>query len=155
MASVHYLFSKAIWPCTRLDEINSLIAHNIFGYKSLTSSFSPIFPRSHSLSWWPVCGLVIKTFCSLPLSFSLFVPSEAHLTNGFSSKIQIWCKYLFTLIHFVKKVIATNFCTCHGSCAVVACAKFCSCVATKKSIYRKSFSVFWRKIVCETEIRCS
>ena len=26
----------------------------------------------------------------------------------------------------ISNVIATNFCTCHDSCAVVACAKFCS-----------------------------
>ena len=33
---------------------------------------------------------------------------------------------LFCLHLYSKNVIATKFCTCHDSCAVVACAKFCS-----------------------------
>ena len=51
------------------------------------------------------------------------------------------------------RTIATKFCTCHGSCAVVACAKVCCDLMTSNGITaRRSFHRIWiaRKIVSET-----
>ena len=45
----------------------------------------------------------------------------------------------FLFLPNCKKVIATNFCTCHDSIAVMACAKFCSNFNRKKGTTAKSF----------------
>ena len=48
--------------------------------------------------------------------------SGTHFTNGLYNVIQIRWKFCFAFASILK-AIATQFCTCHGSCAVLACAK--------------------------------
>ena len=50
----------------------------------------------------------------------------AHFTNASSITVQISWKYYFALIQILINWSLHNLCTCHGSCAAVACAKFCS-----------------------------
>ena len=49
-----------------------------------------------------------------------------------------------------NEVIATNFCTCHDSCAVLACAKFCSDWMDKMELQQDKISIkfelWWKKI---------
>ena len=48
------------------------------------------------------------------------------LMISFFIKIQIWWKLCFAVVPLNRLHIATKFCTCHNSTAVVSCAKFCS-----------------------------
>ena len=52
--------------------------------------------------------------------------SGTHFTNDFSITIQIRRKFHLDLILITDDQIATKFGTCHGSPAVVPCAKSCS-----------------------------
>ena len=50
---------------------------------------------------------------------------ETISTNMFHSKFKSSEEITVCLCSFPGNEIATNFCTCHDSCAVVTCAKFC------------------------------
>ena len=68
----------------------------------------------------------------------------ARFTKGFSIAIQIRWKFLFHSHLDFNTVIATNFCTWHDSCAVVAYAKFCCELMTNNIITaRRRFHRIW------------
>ena len=52
----------------------------------------------------------------------------------------------------LNPLITTKFCTCHDSCAVMACAKFCSDQVTRNGLLPKQISSNWTilaNIICE------
>ena len=83
----------------------------------------------------PFCGDILVRFCATVKSWQLFWRSGSHRWNlwvpdlhtnykdlFYSQSIEIlFCSYPNS-----NWVITTKFCTCHDSCAVVACAKICS-----------------------------
>ena len=64
----------------------------------------------------PVHYMMVEKL-KLHRDMNIFWGPGPHLTNAFSSTIQIQYKICFAL----DEVIATKFCTWHDSCAVVAC----------------------------------
>ena len=86
------------------------------------------FDTSHFilLVWYLFDRLSIRP--TINFSSALFLGRELgpgpRFTNGFASAFQIRWKFRFTLISSLT-LIATKFCTCQESCAVVACAKNC------------------------------
>ena len=64
--------------------------------------------------------------CAQPIDVVNMADNMVHSTNEFSFTIQIKWKHAFCCNSVRTHQIATNFCTCHDSIAVVSCAKFCS-----------------------------
>ena len=81
--------------------------------------------------WYLVTGKV-ASYC---LKAMITQSSGARLTNVFLPAIQIWWKL---------RLVATNFCTCHDSTAVVSCTKFCSdhCIRIEVSV-KRNFHRIW------------
>ena len=78
-----------------------------------------------------------------------------------SPMIFFYFSYLMEIICLnlnINEAIATNFCTCHDSCAVVACAKFCSDLVSWKCIIIRcweKFAFFWGKIISVMDPRAN
>ena len=68
------------------------------------------------------------------------LPLLHHPVAHFTKNISSWTKISFNSHPSVSKAIATKYCTCHDSTAVVACAKICSDVIPKNEIIAKLIS---------------
>ena len=117
--------------------------HYFAGYSSLKQQilcWSGVFIENTLVNW------NISEICTNVAS--VYQPSHETLQgpislNCFSTAIQIWWIILFCS-HLSFNGIATKFCTCHGSCAVVACAKICCDLMDNNWITaRGSFHRIW------------
>ena len=79
------------------------------------------------------------------------ISTGAHFTNAFYHHNSNSMKILFYTHLNSINVITTNFCTCHDSCAVMACAKLCcylmssNWITARKSFHRISIVSKWNK----------
>ena len=85
-----------------------------------------IYPYFH-LFW-------LQNYMSLPI---ISCPSVAHFTCEFSIVIQIGWKFSLCGHIYHNQEIATKFCTCYDSSAVVACTKICSGVISGNGVNAK------------------
>ena len=129
---IHALISM---PVSRMDEW----WHPISLYMQLLIHALISMPVSRMDEWWhPISlhmQLLIHYLISMPVSLisicKMYIFDAFHPYTKFNAG-----ESRLDLIQIVKKWIAAKVCTCHDSCAVVACANFRSDLMFKNHIWK-------------------